>query len=198
MTDIDDMRRIAFPAMSLGFTARAWPRVLCLALMLALLPVAFAVDAAPGDKDAIVSTTPMEIVAEGSGAHGHLVVAPEIVSADTRADLIYTITTEPKFGRVGLAGGGDETDIFKNKTARLGYFAYRSADNYAGEDSFAYSVRNETTGLVYKNTVKVTVKPAPPIMLEKFEVGAARERNLNVRAVSLATRPNISWRPPTA
>ncbi|HUR57223.1 MAG TPA: Ig-like domain-containing protein [Opitutaceae bacterium] len=176
--------------MSLAITARAWPRVLTCVLMLGIAPAFAADNPAPADKDAITSTTPMEIVAEGMGAHGHLVVAPELVSPDTRADLIYTITSEPKFGRVGLAGGGDEADIFKNKTARLGYFAYRPVEGYAGEDSFDYTVRNETTGLVYRNTVKVAVKLAPPVMLDKFEVGAARERNLNVRGVSLTTRPN--------
>ncbi|MEO5958438.1 MAG: hypothetical protein ABIR80_04940, partial [Opitutaceae bacterium] len=146
----------------------------------------------PSDKDAIVSTTPMEIEAEaqGAGAYGQLVVASEVVSPDSRTDLVYTITAEPAFGRVGLAGGGEEADFFKTKTSRLGYFAYRPQDGYTGPDSFAYTVRNETSGLMFKNTVVITVKPPPPLVMEKFEVGAARERATNVRGVSLTTRPN--------
>lgn len=195
------MRRIVFTPMSLETSAHQWLRVLCLAVMLVMVP-AFAADtpaptsdaaatnrAAPSDS-AIVSTTPMEIEAEGTGVHGQLVVAPEIISPDTRADLIFTITAEPAYGRVGLAGGGDEADFFKNKTSRLGYFAYRPAEGYAGKDSFAYTVRNETSGLVFKNTVAIQVKPAPAVMLEKFEVSADRERSMNVREVSLTTRPN--------
>jgi hypothetical protein len=184
------MRRIPFSAMSLQINVTACLRALGCAFLLAAMPV-FAADAAvPADKDAIVSTTPMEIVAEGPGAHGQLVVAPEILSPEMRGgELIYTITAEPKFGRVGLSGG-DDADFFNNKTARVGYFAYRAADNFTGEDSFAYSVRNETNGLVFKNTVRVTVKAPPPVMLEKFEVAAARDRSLNVRGVTLTTRPN--------
>jgi hypothetical protein len=132
----------------------------------------------------------MEIEAEGTGAHGQLVVIPEILSADTRTDLIFTISAEPLHGRVGLAGGGEEVDFFKTKTSRLGYFAYRPEEGYSGEDSFAYTVRNETSGLVFKNTVSVTVKPPAAVMLDKFEVGASRVRSMNVRAVSLTTRPN--------
>jgi hypothetical protein len=194
------MRRITFTPMSLEITTRAWARVLCLTLMLTTAP-AFAADAptsdsaaanraAPSDKDAIVSTTPMEIEAEGTGAHGQLVVAPEILSTDTRADLVYTITAEPAFGRVGLAGSDDEADFFKNKTARLGYFAYRPNEGYTGTDSFSYTVRNETSGLVFKNTVAITVKPPAPLVMQKFEVSAARERAMNVHEVSLTTRPN--------
>ncbi len=196
------MRRIPFSPKPLEISAREWVRVLCLALMLAS-PPAFAADtpvpttdaaaatrAAPSDVDAIVSTKPMEFEAEGTGVHGQLVVAQEILSPDTRNDLIYTITDEPLHGRVGLAGGGDEADFFKNKTARLGYFAYRPQEDYEGEDSFAYTVRNETSGLMFKNTVVITVKPPPPVMLPKLEVGASRERSMNVRGVSLTTRPN--------
>ncbi|MDB6095604.1 MAG: hypothetical protein JWM32_3166, partial [Verrucomicrobia bacterium] len=118
------------------------------------------------------------------------VVASEILSADTRNDLVYTITTEPQHGRVGLAGGDDETDFFKNKTSRLGYFAYRPQDDYTGEDSFGYTVRNETSGLVFKNTVAIRVKPSSPMTMQKYEVSAARARTTNVRGVSLTTRPN--------
>jgi hypothetical protein len=202
VTDTDVMRRITFSFMSLEITARAWVRAAGLALTLFVMP-GFAADepapvadaaaanrATPSDKDAIVSTTPMQLEAEGSGVHGQLVVAPEILSPETRADLIYTITAEPAYGRVGLAGGGDDADFFKNKTSRLGYFAYRAQDGYAGADSFAYSVRNETSGLVFKNTVVIQVKPPPPLVLEKFEVGASRVRPVNVREVALTTRPN--------
>jgi hypothetical protein len=146
--------------------------------------------AGSSDKDAIVSTTPMEIEAEGAGAHGQLAVVPEILTPDSRTDLIFTISAEPLHGRVGLSGGGEEEDFFKNKTSRLGYFAYRPEEGYAGEDSFAYTVRNETSGLVFKNTVVITVKPPPAVMLEKFEVGASRVRSMNIRDVSLTTRPN--------
>jgi hypothetical protein len=192
---------MAFTTMNLEITAREWPRVLCFVLILAMVP-AFAADTpapksgsaatnrvAASDNDAIVSTTPMEIEAEGTGAHGQLVVVPEILSPDTRTDLIFTISAEPLHGRVGLSGG-EEEDFFKNKTSRLGYFAYRPEEGYAGEDSFAYTVRNETSGLVFKNTVVITVKPPPPVMLDKFEVGASRVRSMNVRDVLLTTRPN--------
>ena len=182
--------------------ARAFPRVLFLALMLAKVP-AFAADtpaptsevaaaprAVPNDNDAIVSTTAMEIEAEGTGAHGQLVVAREILSPDAQNDLVYTITGEPLHGRVGLAGGGDEADFFKNKTARLGYFAYRPQDDYVGEDSFSYTVRNEATGLVFKNNVVITMKQPPPTVLDKLEVTTTREKTMNTREVSLTTRPN--------
>lgn len=191
--------------MNSEITARQWPRIpmLCLALMLATGPAA-AADApaspdeaaaanrtAPGDKEAIVSTTPMEIEADGdSGGHGQLLVASEVISPDSRSDLVYTITVDPLHGRVGLSSGSDEGDFFKNKVSRSGYFAYRPQDDYAGEDSFSYSVRNETSGLVFKNTVAIKVTPAPPVVMQKFEVGADRERSTNARGVELTTRPN--------
>ncbi len=195
---------MAFLSISLKLNACAWVRFLCLALMLATVP-AFAADtptpntdsaaanpAAPSDNDAIVSPTPMAVEADdGGGVHGQLVVAPEILSPDTQTDLVYTITAEPLSGRVGLAGGGDEADFFKNRTSRIGYFAYRPREGYVGEDSFAYTVRNETSGLVFKNKVVVTVKPPPPIVMQKFEVGASRVRLMNVHEVSLMTRPNV-------
>ena len=147
---------------------------------------------APGaaDQNTIVSTTPMTVEGDDSGIHGQLVVPAEVASRDTQTDLVYTITAEPAFGRVGLAGGDDE-DFFKNKTSHLGYFAYRPQDGYAGKDSFAYTVRNETSGLVFKNTVTVTVKPPPPIVMQKYEVDASRDTAMNVRPVSIRTRPNI-------
>jgi hypothetical protein len=191
---MDDMRRIPLTTMSLKNSARAWMRASCLALLLALAP-GFAADApaaalATAADNTIVSTTPMQIEADDSGAHGQLVVAPEILSAETRADLVYTITTEPSHGRVGLAGGDDDRNFFNNKTARVGYFAYRADDGYTGPDFFSYAVRNETSGLVFKNNVAISVKPPPPVVLQKFEVSAERERTMNVREVSLTTRPN--------
>ncbi len=197
------MRRVTFLIMTLEITAREWRRVLCLGLVLAMAPAlaadtpatmgdpAAASRAASSDVAAIVSTTPMKAEAEDAGVHGQLVVAPEILSPDQRNDLVYTITAEPRYGRVGLAGGGDEADFFKNKTSRLGYFAYRAQDDYAGEDSFSYSVRNETSGLVFKNTVVIAVKPPAAVVLQKFEVSAAREHAMEVRGVTLTTRPNI-------
>lgn len=190
------MRRLFSPLMSLAIPVRLGLRLLGVASLLLAAPL-FAADApappagAPtADTDVIVSSTPMEIVTEGSGAHAQFVVAREVVGADATGDLVYTITAEPLFGRVGLAGSGDDADFFKTKTSRLGYFAYRPKDGYVGEDSFTYTVRNETSGLVFKNTVVVHVKPAPPVVMQAFEVGANREQALNVRSVSLATRPN--------
>ena len=196
------MRSIVFISMNLLISARECPRVLCFVLATAIAP-AFAADApaakspsaaanrvAGSDKDVIVSTTPMEIEAEDTGAHGQLVVAQEVISPDSRTDLIFTISGEPLHGRVGLAGAGEGADFFKNKTSRLGYFAYRPEEGYAGEDSFAYTVRNETTGLVFRNTVVINVKPPPAVVMQKYEVGAERVRTMNVRDVSLTTRPN--------
>jgi hypothetical protein len=184
------MRRIAYITMSPAFTARLWPRVLSLLCLLVFAP-AFAADApVPSDKDTIVSKAPMELEVDDTGTHGQLVVALEVLSADTRTDLVYTITVEPLHGRVGLAGGGGEADFFKNKTARVGYFAYQPQGGYEGEDSFAYAVRNETSGLVFTNKVVIKVKAPPPVVMQKFEVDASRVRALNVRGVSLTTRPN--------
>jgi hypothetical protein len=194
---------MAFPIKNLGLTDRAWPRVLCFLSMLAIVP-AFGADApaarsdsaaanraAASDRDVIVSAMPMKVEADaGAGAHGQLVVVPEILSPDTRTDLVFTITAEPLHGRVGLAGGGEGVDFLRNKTSRLGYFAYRPDEGYSGEDSFTYTVRNETSGLVFRNTVEITVKAAPAVMLEKFEVGASRVASMTVRSVTLTTRPN--------
>jgi len=185
------MSRFAYTSMNHTFNARPWPLILGLGLMLATMP-AFAADApAPGNNDVIVSATPTPIEAEDSGAHGQLVVAPEIISPDTRADLIFTITADPAYGRVGLAGGGEEADFFQNRTSRLGYFAYRAQDGYVGTDTFEYTVRNETSGLVFRNTVVITVKPPAPVIMEKLEVGANRVRSMNAREVTLTTRPNL-------
>jgi hypothetical protein len=43
---------------------------------------------------------------------------------------------------------------------------------------------------VFRNTVVITVKPPPPVVLDRFEVGATRERTMNVLGVALLTRPN--------
>jgi hypothetical protein len=190
-----------FIMMDLETTPRASLRVICLALLMAITP-AFAADtpasvngaAAPnqtvsGDAGPIVSKTPMQFEADDSGVHGQLDVAQEILSTDTRNDLVFTITEEPLHGRVGLAGGED-ADFFNNKTSRVGYFAYRPQADYEGEDSFVYNVRNETSGLVAKNTVVIKVKPPAPLVLQKLEVGASREHAMNVQGVTLTTRPN--------
>jgi hypothetical protein len=103
--------------MNLNPSFTAWLRRLCLVGLLTVLP-AFAA------AETIVSTTPMQLVTEGAGVHGQLVIAQEIVSPETSGDLIYTITVEPRYGWVGLAGGEAE-DFFQNKTSRLGYFAYQ-------------------------------------------------------------------------
>jgi hypothetical protein len=91
---------------------------------------------------------------------------------------------------VGLAGAGEGDDFFRTKTARIGYFAYRPEEGFTGEDSFSYAVRNETSGLVFVNSVVVTVPPPPPVVMEKFEISAERERPVTARAVALTTRPN--------
>ena len=168
----------------------AWLRVWCLALALAGIP-AFAANAAAVGAEVIVAPYPMTLVAEGVGVHGQLVVAPEIVSADPSGNLVYTITLEPRHGRVGLAGG-DQEDFFQTKTGRSGYFAYQPQVDYVGEDSFTYTVRNETSGLVFQNRVVVDVKSAPPVVLDKFVVTGPRERAMTAHAVALPTRPTAA------
>jgi hypothetical protein len=148
-----------------------------------------AIRAASTDADAIVSTKPMELEATDGGAHGQLVVAQELGGADASNALVFTITAAPEHGRVGLAGG-DDADFYHNNTSRQGYFVYQSDADYEGNDSFSYTVRNETTGLVFKNKIVLTVKLPPPIVLDKLQVTATRERIQNVREVSLTTRPN--------
>lgn len=184
---------MAFTTMNLQLSAREWPRVLGVLLLLTVSR-AFAADApaAPtNDPDAIVSSSPMTVEAEdGTGVHGQLVVDPQVVGSDSGNNLIYTITTQPKHGQVGLAGADDDADFFQTKTSRYGYFAYRPNGVYVGEDSFGYTVRNETSGLVYENKVVISVSAPPPTMLDKFEVDAARVRLMNVRNVSLTTHPN--------
>ncbi len=178
--------------MNLKTTSPVWLRLSCLACLLTGLPVFADSLPLPGDAEMIVSTTPMRLLAEeGAGVHGQLAVAREIMSAETHGDLIYTITVEPRFGRVGLAGG-EEEDFFQNKRGRLGYFAYRPQEDYAGEDSFTYTVRNETSGLVFQNEVVIEVQPAAPVVLENFVVTEARALIMAERAVGLTTRPNTA------
>jgi Big-like domain-containing protein len=184
------------------FVLPPWLRVLCFAGILAVGPV-FGADTsvAPNTpmkespstasgEQAIVSATPMVFEVGDAGAHGQLIVAPQILSRDGADELIFTITEEPINGRVGLSGEGGDLDFFQNKSSRLGYFAYRPNPAFGGEDSFAYTVRNETTGLEFKNRVLLKVKPPAPIQLPKFEVSATREHAMDVRAVALTTRPN--------
>jgi len=141
----------------------AWLRAFCFVSLLAGSP-AFAEDTE------IVSTIPMKLEAPGTGVSGQLAVGPEIVGAGAHSDLVYTITVEPRSGRVGLAGGADEDNFYNNKTSRVGYFAYQPQADYVGEDSFTYTVRNENSGLVFKNTVIITVTPVAPLELDKFTV----------------------------
>jgi hypothetical protein len=159
------------------------------AIMLAMTP-AFAADTpASTDTDAIVATKPMALETEDGGVHGQLDVSPELGGSDAGNNLVFTITEEPQHGRVGLAGG-DDAEFFNNKTSHQGYFVYQSEDNYEGNDSFSYTVRNKSTGLVFKNQVAITLKLPPPMVLDKLEVTAAREHTMNVLEVSLTTRPN--------
>jgi hypothetical protein len=143
------------------------------------------------DPEMIVSTSPMELVAEGAGVHGQLTVAREIISPEGGGDLVYTVTIEPAHGRVGLAGGED-ADFYNNKSGRSGYFAYQPNEDYTGVDTFTYRVRNETSGLVFENRVVIDVRAAKPMELEKFVIRGARERAAAEHAVVLTTRPNQS------
>jgi hypothetical protein len=138
----------------------------------------------------IVAEFPLDVVAEEGGIHGQLPVAREVTGTDPRAEFTYTITAEPQHGRVGLAGAGETNDFFATKTSRLGYYAYRANEGFSGFDSFGYTVRNETTGLVYRATVRIEVKPATPLQLDEFAVTADRLPLFNVREVLLSTRPN--------
>jgi len=188
---------------TLGLINRAcrWLVSLSFGLMLAMAP-AFAGDAPPpagdgatasraalNEVEPITSKNPMEVKSDDGGAHGQLPVVPEILSSDAANELIFTITVEPQHGRVGMAGGDEGTDFFANKTSRLGYFAYRSEVDYAGTDSFSYTVRNETTGLVFQNSVVISVKPEV-LELQKIEVSGTREHSMKDHEVSLLTRPN--------
>ncbi len=138
----------------------------------------------------IVSPHPTRLEVEGRRLSGRLAVAPEILSADTWTDLIYTVTVAPRFGRVGLAGEGEDDDFFANQTSRLGYFAYEAKEDFTGEDAFTYTVRNTTSGMVFENRVVIQVRPPPPVVLDEFTVKGSRERTLAAAPVTLTTRPN--------
>ncbi len=167
------------------------PRSMWSVLLLAFAPIFVSTASSAEDKGVIVSDTPMQIEADGeTGAHGQLEVAPEILSAEMGNNLVYTITKEPVHGQVGMAGGNSSPDIFQTKTSNFGYFAYRPNEDFEGTDSFEYTVRNETSGLVFKNQVVITVSPPPPVVLDKIEVAADQLHLMNVRGVDLTTRPN--------
>jgi hypothetical protein len=182
---------MTFTSLRHKLSARSSLSVLSFALALILAASsAFAADTpAPADADAIVSAKPMAFETEDGGVHGNLVVAQELGGAETSAPLVYTITKEPEHGRVGLSGG-DDADFFNTKTSRLNYFLYQAETDFEGNDSFSYTVRNETTGLVFKNTVLITVKPPLPTVLDSLQITAGREQTMKVIEVSLITRPN--------
>jgi hypothetical protein len=156
----------------------------------------FAADPTPPPADVangvapIVSTAPQTFTVEANTTlTAELAVVPEVLTPDSQDDLLFTITSEPLHGDIGMPWG-DDTDIFKNKTARRAYFSYRPQADFNGEDSFNYSVRNLTSGLVFTNSVKLTTKAPPPVVLSKYEVKADRERAIRARQVALTTRPN--------
>lgn len=132
----------------------------------------------------------MQLQAEDGRLSDQLVVAPELLSAHSASELVYSIVSEPMFGRVGLAGEGETDDFFANRTSRFGYFAYQANEDYAGEDSFTYIVRNTTTGMVFENRVVIQVLAPTPVLLDEFVVKAARDRSLSAIPVALTTRPN--------
>lgn len=178
--------------MKLNSSALPWPR-LFVGLLLLINTVLAQPSSVPAsdEKDAIISTTPMEIEADGeSGAFGQLQVDPAILDEVNGNDLVYTITSEPLHGRVGLSGDDNGADLFATKSSRFGYYAYRPEEDYSGSDSFSYTVLNKTNGLVFKNTVAITVTPPPAIVLDEMEVEASRLNLTNVRSVELTTRPN--------
>lgn len=177
--------------MNLTPTLSTWLRAGCALFALAGIAVFGQSQPAAGDPETIVGKEPMRLETPGTGVSGQLEVAKEVVSGTASGDLVYTITEEPKSGRVGLAGGEQE-DFYQNKSGRLGYFAYQPRAEFVGEDSFGYTVRNETTGLVFKNKVVITVTPVAPLELDKFTVKKDREREMNVQPVTLTTRPNTS------
>ncbi|HVT72823.1 MAG TPA: Ig-like domain-containing protein [Lacunisphaera sp.] len=179
--------------MSLKTHSPAWWRAVCLVLVLAGVaasPVLADPPPAPGAAEMIVGTKPQRVTAEGEGVHGQLEVAQELISPDTSGDLVYTITVEPLFGQVGLAGGNEE-DFFQNKSGSFGYFAYKPREGYVGEDSFTYTVRNVTSGLVFQNKVMIDVKPPPPVVLDKFVITKTRTHDVVEHTVALNTKPNL-------
>ncbi|MFT3867558.1 MAG: Ig-like domain-containing protein [Nibricoccus sp.] len=146
--------------------------------------------ATAAEADTIISTKPMAFETEDGNAHGDLTVPPEVLGTETIPHLFFTITANPQHGRVGLAGG-DDADFYNNATSRQGYFLYQANPDYEGTDSFSYSVRNETTGLVSKNTVTITMKMPAPMVLDKYQIEATQDRTLTVREVEITTRPNL-------
>ncbi len=164
---------------------------LCVAILAPLTP-APAQETAPAASTAPQSTTPehtMHFEADGQGLSGQLFVSPAILGGELPDELVFTLTSDPLHGQVGLAGGTDP-DVFANKTARLGYFAYRPADDYEGVDTFSYQVLNRTTGLVFDNTVEIAVTPPPPLEMDSFEVSTDRAFDVQAAPVVLQTRPN--------
>lgn len=177
--------------MNRKFLPFTWLRVLSLVFTLTAFP-AFAQDAAVADAETIVGKNPTRLVAESAGVSGQLAVAPEVLTPGVYTDLVYTITVEPQHGRVGLAGG-DDPDFFNNKTGRSSYFAYRAADeDFEGEDSFTYTVRNETSGLVFQGRVVIEVKRPAPLELDKFVITGRRERPMADHPVTVTTKPNTT------
>jgi hypothetical protein len=139
--------------------------------------------------ETIVAAQPMQLQGDSQGVYGQLFFPPEIASKEMPDELVFTITSEPSHGRVGLAGG-TEADFFQHKTARLSYFAYRPEHDYEGPDSFTYQVRNQTTGLVFESEVMIDVTPPAPLQMDSFEVSTDRERAVQAVPVTLQTRPN--------
>ncbi len=160
---------------SLVFTAAA--------ATLALTPtsVVLAQDAAP---------PAMHLSADGDGVAGQLFVSPDILSKEMADELVFTLTSDPLHGIAGLAGVADP-DVFANKTARLGYFAYRPDDDYEGADTFTYEVLNRTTGLTFTSAVHIDVTPPPPLVMDSLEVTTEREFEVQAVPVVLQTKPNL-------
>src|SRR5688572_23080877 len=172
--------------MNLKLTLPAVLRLFGLLSLGAVFP-AFAQGPAVTEAEVIESKEPMQFTAVGGGVSGQLVVAPELVG-ETGGTLVYTITVVPTFGRVGLAGGGG--DFVRDGSGRSSYFAYQPGGDYVGQDSFTDTVRNEDSGLVFRNRVVIDVKPPAPVELEKFVVTGPRERTMAEHPVVLTTRPN--------
>ncbi len=165
---------------------------LSVALLSTLAPaqVADPAPAAPAAAQPSASPHTMRLQAEeGEGVAGQLFVSPDIRSNELPDELVFTLTTDPRHGQAGLAGG-TEADVFQNKTARLGYFAYRPDDDFEGEDRFSYQVLNRTTGLVFENEVVINVTPPPPLVMDSLEVSTDRAYDLQAVPVTLETRPN--------
>ncbi|MFZ9682489.1 MAG: Ig-like domain-containing protein, partial [Cephaloticoccus sp.] len=143
------------------FSSPPWLRRLLPALLFASLPVL--AGAAFDADNTLAAEAPMSVETAGDTAvNGRLEVAAEILTPEAGNALVYTIVSEPLHGRVGLAGEGDEADFYQNKTSRFDYFAYQPEEGFTGTDTFAYTERNETNGLVFKNLVQITVTEPPP------------------------------------